>query len=166
MTCIGTAIYRDDLVGWLQRHLQHEGRAAIIDYKVGAPGRPDHSAAKSGSLPAVERTRQKITFAWLVCQRANQPTQRGEGEFNLFLRTAPPGTFDPPFAGKQNDLRDSWNELFASIKKRGPIARKAWPKFVKIAQEYLAEQGIAVPDALPSYNGGSERPDYSYPPNL
>jgi hypothetical protein len=144
--------------------------AAFLDALILDPdgARSEFIVRETGSsgLLTDERVRRKKIFAWLVCQRANQPSQRGEGELNLFVRTAPTGTFNPPIAGGQAGLRGSWNELFLAVKKRGPISDEAWPKYVKIAQEYLAEQGISVPEALPSYSGGSGQPDYSYPPNF
>jgi hypothetical protein len=127
---------------------------------------PRHSDPAPGQTAVNERVRQKKIFAWLVCQRANQPSQRGEGQLNEFVRRAPAGTFNPPLEGGQPALRSSWNELLAMVLKRGPITGDAWSKHVEIAREYLVEHGINVPEALPTYSGGSGQPAYSYPSNF
>jgi hypothetical protein len=127
---------------------------------------PRHGDPAAAQTAVNERVRQKKIFAWLVCQRANQPSQRGEGQLNEFVRRAPAGTFNPPLEGGQPALRSSWNELFSMVQKRGKIPNDTWSRHVEIARDYLIEQGIDVPAALPSYNGGSGQPPYSYPSQL
>jgi hypothetical protein len=122
--------------------------------------------ADAGVPPADQCVRQKAVFAWLVCQRANQPSQRGQDELIAFIRDAPRGTYNPPLVDQVLALRGSWKDLFSAVKKRGPITDEDWSTYVEIAKGYLAERGIAAPDALPTYLGGSEQPEYSYPPNL
>jgi hypothetical protein len=121
-------------------------------------------ASLIGDVSPKERARHMKIFAWMVCQRANQP-KRGGDIFNLLVRTAPVGTFEPPIVG-ETALRESWHALFPKLKQRGRISRNAWAAHVKTAQEFLTAEGISIPQALPGYTGSSGQPDYSWPPQF